>query len=151
MNWWSILSSSWGRTPTSSIAWELPMILITPGWVSYQGDFILAHIELSCPILAHLEGHPSGEQRAPDMTMMTMFDQMTSINVSHQDEDQQSFIKCVNSDKKSIVNIWEEQKQSVRTSVELLVKRTNNWGAVEFQGRELGFDYSIKSWPGPGG
>ena len=57
---------------------------------------------------------------------MTMFDQMTSINVSHQDEDQQSFIKCVNSDKKSIVNIWEEQKQSLRTSVELLVKQTNN-------------------------
>ena len=51
---------------------------------------------------------------------MTMFDQMTRINVAHQDEDLVSLIKCVNWNKNSIVNIsdgetgetGEEQKSS---------------------------------------
>ena len=81
------------------------MILSTSGQVSYQGDFILAPIELSCPDTGPLRRSSIWGAEAPDMTMMTMFDQMTSINVSHQDEDLASLIKCVNWNKNSIVNI----------------------------------------------
>ena len=128
----------WGRTPTTLIAWELSMILSTSGQVSYQGDFILAHIELSCPDSVPLrEGHPSGGLEVPDMTMMTMFDQMTSINVAHQDEDLESFIKCVNWDKNSIVNIWEEQKQSLWSLNLYSSSERGNWVSSDCS------DYSI--------
>ena len=53
---------------------------------------------------------------------MTMFDQMTSINVADQDEDLVSLIKCVNWNKNSIVNIGdgEEQKDPLSLSLNLL-------------------------------
>ena len=42
---------------------------------------------------------------------MTMFDQMTSINVADQDEDPVSLIKCVNWNKNSIVNFGDGEEQ----------------------------------------
>ena len=76
------------------------------------------------PLLAHIESPlpwywPTQKVILdPPSADMTMFDQMTSINVADQDEDLASLIKCVNWNKNSIVNIsdWEEQKDPLSTT-----------------------------------